>query len=192
MVQPETMQLIDEKFSEKKRRNLGARFKTFRELLNKSQKEFADELNVNPYQIRAIEEGEIFPGIDMINKLQKKYGLNITWLHTGKRFIFTHIAPKTPGLLTFRTMIAQYSHRPEIAKILDMMLLMEIPGARKHLIKKINEIKRSFEKEIKVFKQQNQNNVHISEKARRKVGNRQLAVGKKETQRIKESERVRK
>ncbi len=67
---------------------ISARFKSFRKTLVKSQKELAIELNIHQSTIANIENAKIFPNINFINILYKKYNLNTHWLLTGEGEMF--------------------------------------------------------------------------------------------------------
>jgi transcriptional regulator with XRE-family HTH domain len=153
----------------------GARLRFFRLLLDKSEKQMASGLNITPYHLRLIENGEKEITQKIIIQLCVDYGINTSWLYSGQQFIFSHPGEKVPFLLPFRTIFAQYSHNPEILEIRDMITLMEIPRARHYLKRKISEAKRIFEKEIQAY-----GSGDIRELGKEKiVGNWQLAVGKR-------------
>ena len=109
----------------------------------------ASALNITPYRLRLIENGEKEITQKIITRLCVDYGINTSWLYSGQQFIFSHPGEKVPFLLPFRTIFAQYSHNPEVLDIRDMITLMEIPRVRHYLKRKIAEAKRIFEKEIR-------------------------------------------
>lgn len=85
-----------------KKYEIGARLCQFRELLGKSLEEMNQEGKENVtlfdnLDIDRIECGLDMPGIFLNQYLIEEYGLNLTWLVTGRGFIFAKKGPKTPG-----------------------------------------------------------------------------------------------
>jgi len=68
------------------KKEIGQRFKQFRELLGKSKKELEQDAN-NPLiqvpRINMLELGVVIPDIIFIQYFTEKYGLDLTWLVTG-------------------------------------------------------------------------------------------------------------
>ena len=68
------------------KKEIGQRFKQFREMLGKSKKELEQEAN-NPLiqvpRINMLELGVFIPDIIFIQYFTAKYGLDLTWLVTG-------------------------------------------------------------------------------------------------------------
>jgi len=65
------------------KKEIGLRFKQFREFIKKSQAELAEELGVRPVIISKIETGRAFPALNVQNYLNVQCHLNINWLVHG-------------------------------------------------------------------------------------------------------------
>jgi transcriptional regulator with XRE-family HTH domain len=63
---------------------IGERFKDFRKKIGKTQKELAQEAEMSQANIAKIENGEIFPNLEILISLYSKYNLNIHWIISGK------------------------------------------------------------------------------------------------------------
>lgn len=63
---------------------IGRRFRQFRWMINKSQWQLAEEIDIFQSIISNIESGKTFPRIVYLQFLNENYGLNINWLVTGK------------------------------------------------------------------------------------------------------------
>jgi transcriptional regulator with XRE-family HTH domain len=117
---------------------MGKRFKLFRQLVEKSRREMASELNQTPDYISGIEEGNVLPTIDEILKLYISYGLNGSWLYFGNVNIFRDKGPKTPDHAFIIGMLAQYEGMEAYIPCKKKQLpaeLQEIIGKIQHFIK---------------------------------------------------------
>jgi transcriptional regulator with XRE-family HTH domain len=91
------MNYLDEYVKQKKA--IGKRFKQFRELVGKSQKEMEQEANdplIMTERINMFEHGAISPDIIFMQYFTEEYGLNLTWLVKGSGFIFSKKGAKIP------------------------------------------------------------------------------------------------
>ena len=86
------------------KKEIGKRFKQFRELVGKSKKQLEQEAN-NPLiqvpRINMLELGVFIPDIIFIQYFTETYGLNLTWLvkGTGEPFLISHRKKNTePGV----------------------------------------------------------------------------------------------
>jgi len=82
------------------KKEIGQRFKQFRETLGKSQKELEKEANnplIQVVRINMLDLGVFIPDIIFIQYFTETYGLNLTWLVTGagKPFLKKHRKQKT-------------------------------------------------------------------------------------------------
>ena len=88
---------LDEYVQQKK--EIGQRFKKFRELVGKSKKEMEQEANhplIMTERIKLFEYGAIIPDIIFMQYFTEEYGLNLTWLVKGTGLLFTKKGAKTP------------------------------------------------------------------------------------------------
>ncbi len=68
--------------------NAGLRIKKVRQLLNKSQQELADELNITKQAVSNIETGKSAAGLNLLSKLLIDYGINLNYIIGGVGSIF--------------------------------------------------------------------------------------------------------
>ena len=83
----------------KQKKEMGKRFKQFRELVDKSKMQMEQEANhplIKAEIIHQFEYGAIIPNIIFMQYFTEEYGLNLTWLVTGSGFIFAKKGDKTP------------------------------------------------------------------------------------------------
>lgn len=62
-------------------KNVGERIKQVRGILN--QRDFAERLGVSKSSVSQIEQGKTMPGGDFLMRLNKEFGVDITWVLTG-------------------------------------------------------------------------------------------------------------
>ena len=118
----------------------GIRFLLFRKAIKRDQQQLASELNASQTEIAAIEKNTIYPKINYLHFLNKKYGLNINWLLCNAGDMFVKDPP--PGIDTNYTM--KPSAPPpqgKNEKITELMRLMQIPSVKKIILAKLEEIK---------------------------------------------------
>lgn len=118
----------------------GFRFLLFRKAIRRSQSQLASELKTHQEEIAGIEENTIYPKINYLHLLNKKYGLNINWLLCNAGDMFVKHPP--PGIDTNYVMkpsalTPQYKNE----KIMELMQLMQIPSVEKIILAKLEEIK---------------------------------------------------
>lgn len=69
-------------------KDVNNRFKEIRKILNKSQKEISQELDVSQSVISDIERGILNLSYDITTKLIKLYNINLNWLFIGEGSMF--------------------------------------------------------------------------------------------------------
>ena len=67
---------------------IGLRIREIRRLLNKSQQELADELNITKQAISNVENGKCSPSITLLGKLNIDYHVNLNYLFSGIGEVF--------------------------------------------------------------------------------------------------------
>lgn len=67
---------------------VGERIKLLRKALDCNQKEMCELLDLSQSNLAKIENGMLFPGFELMNKLHEKFNLNIDWLITGTGEMF--------------------------------------------------------------------------------------------------------
>ena len=79
---------------------IGKRFKTIRKILNKSQEQFANDLQVSKQAISNIENSKSLPSIALMSKLLIDYNININYLLSGAGETFVCSNSKDTNLKT--------------------------------------------------------------------------------------------
>lgn len=104
------------------------RIKKIRESLNLSQKEFAQELGVISTAISKYERGEVKPASDFLDKLYRKFHVNLNWLISGKgqMFLVSKEKPKSDFDIqknsAVKDLIDNLSHSPHIYQALSQLV----------------------------------------------------------------------
>jgi transcriptional regulator with XRE-family HTH domain len=134
------------------KKEVGRRFKRFRESIGKTQTQLANELGVYQSTITNIEVGKTFPNIKYLTYFHKKYRLNTNWLFSDKGDIF--IAEEDPAtsaasLLNYHLQRSQTTYE----RYTELMELMQIPVVEQVLLAKLMEIKVIAKEEIEEFRQ---------------------------------------
>ena len=62
---------------------INARFKKIRNLVNKSQHEFANDLEITKQAVSNIETGKSAPSLSVLEKLLEKYNINLNYIISG-------------------------------------------------------------------------------------------------------------
>jgi transcriptional regulator with XRE-family HTH domain len=118
----------------------GIRFLLFRKAIKRDQHQLASELKTNQEEIAAIEKNAIYPKINYLHFLNRKYGLNINWLLCNAGDMFVKDPP--PDIDTNYAMEPSASLPPgKNKKIAELMRLMQIPSVEKIILAKLEEIK---------------------------------------------------
>jgi len=118
----------------------GFRFLLFRKTIKRDQQQLASELKTNQAEIAAIEKNAIYPKINYLHFLNKKYGLNINWLLCNAGDMFVKNPP--PDIDSNYAMEPSASLLPgQNEKIAELMQLMQIPSVEKIILAKLEEIK---------------------------------------------------
>jgi transcriptional regulator with XRE-family HTH domain len=132
------------------RKEIGKRFKQFREALNKTQAQMADELGIYQSTITNIEVGKTFPGIKYIHYFHKEYNLNDNWLlnNSGELFISEE---EKKALPPSRINCHVLRDNPTYAQYVEMMELMKIPVIEQVILAKLAEMKVIAKEEITAF-----------------------------------------
>jgi transcriptional regulator with XRE-family HTH domain len=78
-------------------RDMGERFRIFRELIGKTLEQLAKETALTVEFLSQLESGEFIPWLVFFEYFYREYGLNLTWMTNGKEKIFFKKGPRTPG-----------------------------------------------------------------------------------------------
>jgi transcriptional regulator with XRE-family HTH domain len=134
----------------RKKKEIGDRFKQFRNSIKRTQRHLAEELQVAQTTIASIERGKVFPRISYLNYLQDHYKLDFNWLFgkTGDIFLKRlEIEPWTKSLLPCHIS----GDDKEYAQYLELMKLMRMPEIETIILGKLVELKIFAKDEIKQF-----------------------------------------
>jgi len=133
------------------KKEIGRRFKEFREFIKKSRDRLADELQVSQSFIYYIETGKSFPGYPLQYYLYRRYHLSLNWLITGKGEMI--IFPEKE--LKYAELTQLFSHidetDPRFEGYMELKRLMKIPVIEQVIFAKLEEVKIIASEEIKSF-----------------------------------------
>jgi len=68
--------------------DIGRRIKIIRNILNLTQKEFANALHIDDSNVRKWESGKVLPNAEKLLIMKEKFKININWLLTGEGEMF--------------------------------------------------------------------------------------------------------
>ena len=118
------------------KKQIGRRFKKFRETIDKTQKQLGEEFNVYQSTITNIEIGKTFPNIKYLHQLGKDYRLNAEWIVNGRGEMFDvpHLSPE-----------------PLAEKYSSLLNLLQVPVVEELILARLEEVKVIAREEIKRF-----------------------------------------
>jgi transcriptional regulator with XRE-family HTH domain len=133
------------------RKEIGLRFKEFRQAIKKARNELADELRVCKSTIKSIETGQSFPGITIQNYLNRQYHLNLNWLLSGSGEMI--ISPGKDSKYGDLPLLFWHIEKndPRFERYVELNSLMSIPVIEQVILAKLAEVKVIAEEEIKSF-----------------------------------------
>jgi transcriptional regulator with XRE-family HTH domain len=131
------------------KKQVGQRFKEFREAIGKTQHQLADEFGVYQSTITNIEVGKTFPGIKYLFQLGENYGLNADWVVNNRGEMFIDPSFVSPSLFK---------------KYKNLIFLMQVPVVEQLILARLEEIKVLAREDITNF-QALQNDIDAGTKA---------------------------
>lgn len=132
------------------KKEIGRRFKRFREAIGKTQTQLANELDVYQSTITNIEVGKTFPSLKYLHYFHRKYRLNTNWLLSDVGDIFIpeeEPVPSATALLNSHLQRSQLSYE----RYTELLELMQIPVVEQVILAKLTEIKVMAKEEIEEF-----------------------------------------
>jgi len=129
------------------KKEIGKRFRLFREAIEKTQAQLAKELNVYQSTITNIEMGKTFPGLRYLNYFQNLYRLNVNWMLNGLGEIFMteeDMLPKSPSKLNCHVLASDSRYK----QYLKLMELMQVPVVEGIILGKVLELEIIAREEI--------------------------------------------
>jgi len=118
------------------KKQIGQRFKKFREKIDKTQVQLAGEFNVYQSTITNIELGKTFPNIKYLHQLGKTHLLNADWIVNDRGEMFDD-SPPFP-----KSIIKKYS---------NLIKLMQVPVVEELILARLEEVKIIAREEINHF-----------------------------------------
>jgi len=118
------------------KKQIGQRFKKFRETIDITQVQLAAEFDVYQSTITNIEVGKTFPGIKYLHFLGENYGLNADWVVNNRGEMFAESPPLPIAL---------------IEKYITLLTLMKVPVVEQLILARLEEVKVIAREEIKKF-----------------------------------------
>ena len=125
---------------------MGMRFRVFREIVNRSISQLADELGISATIIEDYEEGRTFPDIQILHYLYEHYGLNVNWLVGRVGEMFNEKDPKQLRHI-FATRPPSESGASRFEAYLELFELMEIPVIEESIMAALLEVKTLLKKQ---------------------------------------------
>jgi len=138
------------------KKEIGNRFKAFRLLVGKSQREFSAESELPIEYISQIELGTILPGIISVEYFTRSYGLNISWLVTGKGYIFQTQGTETPRYAYLLDKMMDYRD-PEFVECLETLKDTGIFSTKEELNELQKEVTGNYPRYQEFYNQQTKN-----------------------------------
>jgi transcriptional regulator with XRE-family HTH domain len=133
------------------KKEIGLRFKQFREFINKSQAKLAKELQVRQVIISEIETGRTFPGLNFQHYLYIQYNLNLNWLIRGSGEMIVSPAKKFKNADLHQLLSQIDENDPMYEKVVELLNLLRIPVIKTIIFAKLAELKVIAKKEIESF-----------------------------------------
>jgi len=125
---------------------MGIRFRVFREIIDLTIQQLADQLGISPDTIEEYEEGLAFPDIQVLHFMYDNYGLNVNWLVGRVGEMFNEKDPKQLKKL--------FAHKPlsgsdpsRLDALMELFELMEIPMIEESIMAALLEVKTLLKKQ---------------------------------------------
>lgn len=129
------------------KKEIGRRFKRFREAIGKTQTKLAKELDVYQSTITNIEVGKTFPGIRYLNHFHEKYKLNTNWLLSNRGEMFVSDEERTAPSAS---LLHCHVHKQDgmYKKYVELIDMMQVPVIEQVILAKLLELKVLAKEEI--------------------------------------------
>ena len=118
---------------------IGERLRLFRQLVGKSQSELAGDIKQSTGFVKMFELGQWQGRPPDFKEIYRDYGLNSTWLMTGKQDIFISKGVKTPDYIYILAALKNCSH-PLLVQLKELLLNFYAQGSREELLKNLEEL----------------------------------------------------
>lgn len=132
------------------KKEVGKRFRKFREEIKKAQHELASELSIYQSTITNIERGKTFPNIKYLQYFYHKYHLNINWLLTDEGEMFVHHYHTNPNAISVMDCHLEYND-PRYLQYAELFNYMQVPEVEQVILARLTEAKALFKEQIADF-----------------------------------------
>lgn len=132
------------------KKEIGKRFRKFREVIKKAQHELASELDIYQSTITNIERGKTFPNIRYLQYFYETYNLNINWLLTNEGELKVVHYRTNPNATSVMDCHIPYND-PKYDKYAELMNYMQVPEVEQVILAKLTEVKALFKGDIEGF-----------------------------------------
>jgi len=129
------------------KKEMGKRFKQFRESTGKTQQQLAKELKVHERIFANIETGVQFPGVEYLFYFSSTYRLNCNWLLSGEGE-----CSMTGSVSTSTLKCHIPSNDPRRVRYEELIHLMKVHAIEQIILGKLEMVKLIAKDEIKEFK----------------------------------------
>ena len=142
------------------KKEIGGRFKRFREAINKTQTQMAKELGVYQSTITNIEVGKTFPSLKYLYHFHHAYGLNTNWLLSNIGDTFVTMEERTSAAAS---LLECHVHKndPRHIQYKEMIDLMQVPEVEQIILAKVVEMKVLAKDEIKEFRKKQKTKINL-------------------------------
>jgi transcriptional regulator with XRE-family HTH domain len=120
----------------------GRRLKLCRQLIGLSRNEMAKSITLSPRQLKKFEEGRIksLVNYNKLFALYTQYGLNSTFLFSGKGSIFTSRGPLTPETVYWLANFV-FTTDVDIDQLIQLIDILKDPETRKDIFTPMMKVK---------------------------------------------------
>lgn len=132
------------------KKEIGKRFRKFREEIKKAQHELASELNIYQSTITNIERGKTFPNIKYLQYFYHQYHLNINWLLTAEGEMMIHHYHTNPNAQSVMDCHISYND-PKYQQYAELFNFMQVPEVEQVVLARLVETKALFKEQIEAF-----------------------------------------
>ncbi len=140
-------ELSEDELDDPIKKDIGKRFRQFRESIQKAQHELAGELNIYQSTITNIERGKTFPNIRYLIHFYKKYQLNINWLLTNDGEMLIYHYHTNPNAVSVMDCHIHYND-PKYMQYAELFNYMQVPEIEQVILARLIEFKALFKDQI--------------------------------------------
>lgn len=132
------------------KKEIGKRFRKFRDDISKAQHHLASELSIYQSTITNIERGKTFPNIRYLQHFHEKYKLNLNWLLSNEGEMLILHYRTNPNASSVMDCHIRYED-PKYHQYAELMNYMQVPAVEQVILAKLTEVKALFKAEIDAY-----------------------------------------